>query len=764
MSFFQGRDGTVYGVDGMGRGVRVGCGSTQASPLGLAPPSVGPAITASSLLTGKYVSAIYLTKQGAGYTETPSVIVTGGTPSTGASARAEMRDGSVRDVVVTVAGRGYVTPPAVQFSGGFPSSGTFGATVSGGVASVSILSGGTGYSVAPGNPPQVVFSTAQGLTNASAVPSVDSLGRIAGIQVLAAGTGATTTGVTASITGGGGAGAQLAVQMQYRLAGVTVISGGTGHLVPPVFSVEPAAADTQGAGAAVKGIVSAGGVTSATVVAGGAYSLPPTVFIADTQAEAVAVLAPPLKGKYLCGYRFLDADGVPSSISHLTPVDVPSGSDSLLWTLSHATSDARAAKIELWRTTAGQQVVLYRVAAIAIGTSTYTDSFSDPELLDPERAGFGFMPITLPSGQLNARRFAVPPGSYSVAVTFQDRAWFAGDTTGKRPNSLLFSEVDEPESVPVENEIVLQENVGEHDTIVGLVPFGSELLIVQTGHMYSLRYVAQPVIDASFALVAYRGALHSACATVMGGVVFLADSYGIYAYDGTGEKALSAAVDNFWRDGLIDFAQAAKFHLSADYGDKVIRFHYCAPGDTEPVRALCFCVATEAWWSEEYPVPVTASAPLVVGGKRTVAYGSQGGFRRFAAGADPEGAIGWKYRSGNLILTDSPSRSVGVVYTPTASTSPLALSLHYNGSSAARTMPVTADRGTGWASAGTQAILDMSASRSPLGTASGYAQAMFAGRLDPRSGGADRHVAVAFAGTRSADPVVLHGVTIEGVT
>jgi hypothetical protein len=109
---------------------------------------------------------------------------------------------------------------------------------------------------------------------------------------------------------------------------------------------------------------------------------------------------------------------------------------------------------------------------------------------------------------------------------------------------------------------------------------------------------------------------------------------------------------------------------------------------------------------------------------------------------------------------------VGVLYQPTATTCPLSLSLHLNGSTAARSFPVATDRGTGFTNtaAATEMVLDMAASRSPLGPATGYAEAMFAGRLDPRSAGADRHVAVAFAGTRGPDAVVIHGVTVEGAT
>jgi hypothetical protein len=692
------------------------------------------------------------------------VTVSGGVPTKAAEARAEMSDGAVRSISVLDPGAGYASQPEVLLTGGFHGNASFAAKVSGGVANVRVLSGGTQYTITTSSPLGVTFSTAQGLTNAYAVPEIDEIGRVSGIQLLAAGTGATTTGVTATVFGGGGKNAVLSVDMRYSVTSVTVVNGGTGHVIPPVLTFRPAVADSDGDGAQAEATVTNGVVTAVTVTAGGSYALPPSVLITDTTAEAVAVLAPSIQGDYLCGVRFLDKDGIPSSISHLTEVSVPNGTNTLLWTLSFTNMDARVDKVELWRTSADQKVVLYRVATISKATATYSDTLSEPSLLDPERSGYGLMPITLPSGQLNARRFGVPPGNYAYAAMFQDRLWMAGDTTTQRPNSLMFSEVDEPESVPPENEIVLQENVGEHDTIVGLVPLGSELLIIQTGHLYSLRYVAQPILDASLTLVAYRGALNNACAAVMGGVAFLVDSYGMYAFDGRQEKALSAAVDNYWRDGLIDFSKSALFHVSQDFDSRTLRFHYCGPTDAAPTRALCFCLATEAWWEETYPVPITASVPALIGSKRTDLFGTNGSFRAFRSGPDTEGSVPWAYRSGNLTLDNSPNRSVGVVYRPTATTCPLSLSLHYNGSTAARSFPVATDRGTGFTNTAgaTVMALDMASARSPLGPATGYAEAMFAGRLDPRSAGADRHVAIAFAGTRSADPVTLYGVTVEG--
>lgn len=771
MTFFQGRSGEVYGIDGARRGIRIDCGATAAIEIGVQKPQTKPTVTAATTVSGKHVAAIQLVRRGIGYFATPTIQITGGTPTTAAKARAVMSNGRVTSIVVEEHGKGYQAPPEIKISGGYPDDATFGVTVSGGVQEVPIINSGTGYTSNATTTPAVVFSTAQGLTNALAVPRVDDLGRIAGIQILSSGTGATTTGVTATITGGGGGGAVISVEMLYTVTGATVLTGGTKHVVPPELTFTPALADAFGFGALASATVQNQKVTGVTVTAGGEYSLPPTLGIDDTRAEALAVLEPTLQGTYFCAVRYIDQSrDTVSSISDLAEVEVLAGSDSLTWSFTHTAVDPRVTAMELWRSSANQAVLLYRVATIKTTdpdwAGPYTDSMPDHSLLDAERDGYAMMPITLPSGQLNARRFGVLPEKYAVGVMFQDRAWFAVDTTGASPNAMLFSEVDEPESVPPENELILQENVGERDSIVTLIPLASEMLIVQTGHIYSLRYVAQPIIDASFALVAYRGVLNARCAAVMGGVAFFADSYGVYAFDGSQEKPLSAAVDNYWRDGIIDFSKVSKFHLSTDFDTKVIRFHYCKSGDTEPVRALCHCLATEAWWEEEYPVAVTAFAPAVMAGRRTRVFGTaSGGFVKAAGTSDPAGGISWLYRSGNMRLNDDPSRSVGFVYDPTVGSAQLRLSLHYNGSTAARTNAVASNRGAGFASTAgqTEAVLDMASTRSSLGPATGYAQAMFAGRMDPRSSGTDRHVAVQIAGTQSGSPVRFHGITVEGV-
>ena len=74
------------------------------------------------------------------------------------------------------------------------------------------------------------------------------------------------------------------------------------------------------------------------------------------------------------------------------------------------------------------------------------------------------------------------------------------------------------------------------------------------------------------------------------------------------------------------------------------------------------------------------------------------------------------------------------------------------------------DNGTGvtTVAGSTEAALDMSQTRSALGDSNGYSQLWLSGRLDDKSAGADRHIALHLAGQQSSSKVILHRMEIEG--
>jgi hypothetical protein len=767
-----------------------------------------PATAVANISQGR-VTVIVVQDSGSGYQSAPSVQFSGGIGS-GAQLSVGVA-GSVEGLDIVAGGSGYTTNAGLTASTDTIFLANHGLS-SGNAVTFSSLSGGTallanvGYYVVTASattfsigttstaaitfgsgitsgraiipPPVIVFSSSQGLTGANASAVINDAGQIMGVQLLAGGTGA-TSGVTASVTGGAGTGGQLRVGMVYGVQTVTATSGGSGYFVAPAITFLPAPSDTRGNGAAATAVVNTTGqITAVTVSAGGQYSAPPTAVVLDTQASAQATLMANSAGKYYCAIRYIDdtpeSEGGPigSSISDLVEIDATDGAASFTWTFAHPALDARVHAMELWRTSADQDVVMYRVATILrsdpVFSTSYEDVLSDAVLQDTYRDGYGLMPVTLPSGQINARRFEVPPGNYGLGVMFQDRAWFAVDTTGQKPNSLLYSEVDEPESVPLANELILQESGASPDKIVALVPLGSDLLVIQRAHLYKLSYVAQPVLDASIILAAYRGILNPQCADILGGVAFIVDSNGMYAFDGNAEEPLSVPIDNLWRDGTIDLTKSANFHVRSDFATRTVRFYYCRSGDSLPVRALCYCVATKSWWEETYPTAVTASCALVFNGKYGAIYGTAtGDFVRPAGLKDlNDTAVPYTFRSGAFATADdNGSRAIGILYTPTGSTAQLNLGLHYNNSSQPRANAIAADRGSGFVVAvgSTVASLDMRASRSSLGSANGFARASFSGRVDPNSSGSDKHIAVAISGEQTADPITIYGIQAEGI-
>lgn len=782
LCMFQGRFNDMYGVNGLGRGFRWDGDTPTIEAIGISPPASAPVITAATTPASYYISNIQMVRSGNGYSSVPSVVINGGSATTAAVVRAAIRDGRVSGVTLVNRGQGYVSAPTVAFAGGIASGEAFTVNCLAKLAEVQLTTGGSGYT----EPPTVSFSTTNGLTGAHVVAYIAN-GRVSGLDILASGDGATGT-VGLTITGGGGTGAQGVAFLEHRVTSVSVANSGTGHLTPPVITVFPDKTNSTVFDVAqLTCSVSNGGVEAVTVLSGGGYAAKPTASVRDTTAKATASIAPVLKGKYRCAIRYVDdtvesrGGPIPSSISTLTDVDVESGAASFSWTWTNAGAEARAHKIELWRTTADQSVVLYRVAVLsksngALPTSYSGDNLADHQLLDPTRTDYGLMPVVLPTGQINARRFNPPPENMAVACLFQDRAWYAVDTSGAKPNSLLFSEIDEPESVPSDNELIVQENTGEPDAIVALVPLGAALLIIQSRHLYKLQYVSQPVIDASIMLGAHRGILGSRCWALMGGVCFIVDSNGMYAYDGNGEEAVSVPVDNYWRDGIIDFSKSKHFYVQSDTASRVVKFFYCKATDgSYPSRALCYCAATKAWWEEEYAQSMPSGTVATIGSAQRPISGTQaGGFVKASGLTDVTAAgstspVSYRFRSHPAAVVDEPDRGVGILYRPTATTSDLNVALHYNNSTSPRANAISSDRGNGFVTTvgGTSATLDMRLARSALGDSRGYAKAYYAGRLDDRSAGADRHIAVDLsgqqAGTSPDDAVVLYGLTIGGV-
>lgn len=562
------------------------------------------------------------------------------------------------------------------------------------------------------------------------------------------------------------------------------------------------------------------------------------------------------------------------------------------WSLPAASAPGRSTVVEFFRTSSDQSLVFYRLeqyGRVNNGTVTIvgTDTMTDEDLFNPDRPFYAAVPVVLPNGGLNAYRFGIPRSDMAVCAAYGDRLWYAVSTSGEYPNSVFFSEFDEFESCPKENELAIQNNQKSTDSITGLIPYSVYLLVMQNSHCYGLSYNTDPTVDANINLLAHRGMLSQTCHDLFDDRLFAMDERGIYVMDKSGAvDSLSDPIRNYFDNGLLDLNYRQRFFLKVDQRNSVLRAFVVTKGSgaTSPNMAFCYHLNLKCWWTESWPNGMTCSVdfrrrlaeqdqPIYgavdgdiyrAGGVRdqayrairtvtvtnggsgyttppavTVASGQNGAGAVFTAiltngtvseilieepgfgygsysgatflntvsltiAAPPSGttatatatcdppvvnsgeyqqvSVQYAVRTGAMELINDGNantkdrlqdRSVTVIYRPTPRDSALNLREYFNNSQSPRSNVMPRDRGTGFVhdTTGAKTRLNMAASRSALGTATGVATAQFAGRNYTDMGGADRHVAVelsvdaslANVGNPEPSEVLIYGLEVAGV-
>ena len=181
------------------------------------------------------VIAIVLQEPGQGYTSSPTVVFQGGGGS-GASATATISPSFVTGYNVVSGGSGYTVAPYLTFPTPNPGQTvpTAAATIANGVvSSISLTHGGSGYT----SPPVVSFVGGNG-TGAIATATVSG-GAVTAITLQAGGLNY-IAGTQIYFTGGGGSGASATATIANgAVSSVTVIAEGTGYAVAPAVTVVP---------------------------------------------------------------------------------------------------------------------------------------------------------------------------------------------------------------------------------------------------------------------------------------------------------------------------------------------------------------------------------------------------------------------------------------------------------------------------------------------------------------------------------------------
>jgi phage tail sheath protein FI len=172
------------------------------------------------------------------------------------------------------------------------------------IKSVTVLTGGTGYTSAP----TVTINDTTG-HGAAATASINSTGQVIGISITKRGYGYTNPSITLTGAGsgatfsivtetsiqeeGGTAPSAYAVLSGGGITGITLGNNGTGYTSAPTVSIIPAAGD-QGTGASATAVLSGGPIQTITLTSGGANYVSPVVNITGgggTGAVAHAVVS-----------------------------------------------------------------------------------------------------------------------------------------------------------------------------------------------------------------------------------------------------------------------------------------------------------------------------------------------------------------------------------------------------------------------------------------------------------------------------------------
>lgn len=381
-------------------------------------------------------------------------------------------------------------------------------------------------------------------------------------------------------------------------------------------------------------------------------------------------------------------------------------------------------------------------------------------------------PAFSPDNEMTADETTIPTLTQSGAsyTLYPDTALFR--------STLIYSEVDEGESVPYDEElgyvntITIQENTGDDDELTALMPYGYALWAIKERHIYRLMFAKQPDIEAGVVLVASRGCLNQRCWTYHEGLAYLMDMSGAYSFDGNNPDPISLPIQNYWRNGTIDFTNSKWFFVAVDSAHEVVKFYVQFTGDAgdRPTRALCYHTRGKAWTMETYPwgiggackADLGTSERLLVGAEDDAIYATNEGF------TDAGTAISVAWRGGKFSFSGNgtqQSRAFEVAFQPTEAAATLNASyyLDNNASPVTRKMDNKAGNGIICAAGSSDFAINMLRTRSPQGDQAGFVRQEFGGRTDKGSP-VNRWVSLQLTATAPTnEQIIVHAVKLDGV-
>jgi hypothetical protein len=372
-----------------------------------------------------------------------------------------------------------------------------------------------------------------------------------------------------------------------------------------------------------------------------------------------------------------------------------------------------------------------------------------------------------------------------------DRMWFAATTSTDAPssssssslqsdrNTIMFSEAEEPESVPSDNELELQE---DGDQITGLMPIGPYLYVLKRHHIYRLSTAGNPRADASITLVAERGCLNQRCWCRADGMSFLMDENGMYLFDGTSVQPIDGPI----RDQLTDNHSGVQwadhgslFSVAASPDNETVKFIVAMGTDAAPQNAFSYHYRMKQWCLDDYAKDIKCSGQATIDGMNRIVLGVDGGLKWIDEDDSTltTGLLSYTYSLGEFFLLEldqsnirrfsiwfDPITAYTITTVPASSSSSssytythtMTVNLYYDGSATPETAVITVNNennvttvagAAGW-------VIDLSATR-------GYASFRFDEGMDTDAQ-TRRTVKIVLTGSASRK-LCIHRIEIDGV-
>jgi hypothetical protein len=351
-------------------------------------------------------------------------------------------------------------------------------------------------------------------------------------------------------------------------------------------------------------------------------------------------------------------------------------------------------------------------------------------------------------------------------------------------NSVVFSPVDEPESVTewinpqlqrkIVNIVILQENTGDDDWITAIMPHGLFLFVFMERHTSRITFNRQPELDAHPSPLNSRGCLNQHCWDKLGDMAYVLDQYGPYRIGVTGSAVdpIGMPIADLWRDATINLnASATKWYtVAADPSLGVVRFFvkYLSDTGTRPTRAFVFHVESKSWWEEEYPFEIGGACLSLLAGTMRLLVGAENEaiYQTYSGSTDDGEPIAYNWKTGLLPLMQGAEvqRQVELVYTPTVGAATVNARLYMNHETTPRNFEVDENLGNGVTVEGgsPNMVIDLQDTQNSQQTDPGYKQFTFGGRLDHDSYGAPRWVSLELTGEQATGLVKFHTIAVTG--